>query len=289
MYQNVQTRPFSLAQFKKISYLCIAIRKNNNNIQFIYSLTPLNTLTTLMSNTNKGTLKYKKYQFTNNGGENNGKTLWYARAIQDRTLEFEELVNHVSNHNSPYSRGVIQGVLTDTLDCLKELLLDGKSVRLADLGLLSVGISSKGAPTREAWNTSYITGVKLVVRNTKSWSNAELRKECRLSEISGYTEASPSDNPSGDGNDDNPGGSGTTDPSTRYFTLTTLASPAAGGTVTGGGSYAEGKSVRLTAEAADGYRFTGWSDGEKSSVRTVDVTADKTYTARFEETGETGI
>ena len=33
MYQNVQIRPFSLAQFKKISYLCTATGKNSNNIQ----------------------------------------------------------------------------------------------------------------------------------------------------------------------------------------------------------------------------------------------------------------
>ena len=73
------------------------------------------------------------------------------------------------------------------LACLKELVLDGKSVRLGDLGLFSVGISSKGAETAEAWTTSLITGVHLNVRNTKTWSNAELRKSARLTELTVYT------------------------------------------------------------------------------------------------------
>lgn len=243
-----------------------------------------------MSTVSKGTLKYKKYQYTNIGGENDGKTLWYARAIQDRTLSFEDLVLHVSNHNCPYSRGAIQGVLTDTLDCLKELLLDGKSVRLGDLGLLSVNISSKGAPTREAWNTNLITGVHLVVRNTKAWSNSELRKECRLSEITGYVSASADDNPSDGGSDnDNPSDGGSSSPSARYYTLTTVASPTKGGTVSGGGSYAEGKTVTLRASAAEGYRFKQWNDGVTSASREVKAEADRTYTATFEEYVETGI
>ena len=73
------------------------------------------------------------------------------------------------------------------LSCLKELVLDGKSVRLGDLGLFSVGISSKGADTADAWDTSLITGVHLNVRNTKNWSNAELRKCTRATELAVYT------------------------------------------------------------------------------------------------------
>ena len=78
-------------------------------------------------------------------------------------------------------------MLIDTLACLKELVLDGKSVRFGDLGLFSVGISSKGAETAEAWNTGLITGVHLNVRNTKTWSNAELRKSTRVAELNVYT------------------------------------------------------------------------------------------------------
>ncbi|MQN64848.1 DNA-binding protein, partial [Prevotella copri] len=87
----------------------------------------------------KGTLKYRKVQRTPQTGENAGKKKWYAAAVTDREVDFEGFVSHISDHGSPYSRGTIHGVLMDALDHLQELILDGKSVRLSDLGLFSIG------------------------------------------------------------------------------------------------------------------------------------------------------
>lgn len=135
----------------------------------------------------KGILKYRLYQRENKENpEEDAK--WYARSAPDRTMDFEDLVSHMSEHNSPYSRGVIHGVLTDMLDCVKELVLDGKNVRLGDLGLFSVGITSKGALTSDKWSVaSHVKGVHLVVRNTKTWSNTELRNSCTLQEMKEYS------------------------------------------------------------------------------------------------------
>ena len=136
---------------------------------------------------NKGVLKYRKYQRINSH-DPEAAPMWYAKAAPDRTVEFEGLVTHMSEHNSPYSRGVINGVLTDMLDCVKELVLDGKNVRLGDLGLFSVGITSKGALTSDKWSVaSHVKGVHLVVRNTKKWSNTELRNSCTLQEMKEYS------------------------------------------------------------------------------------------------------
>ena len=71
----------------------------------------------------------------------------------------------------------------DTLDCLQELILDGKSVRFADLGLFSIGMTSRGEDNAEKVNASSITGVHLIVRNTKNWSNTELRKMCKITAL----------------------------------------------------------------------------------------------------------
>ena len=89
----------------------------------------------------KGTLKYRKVQRTPQTGENAGKKKWYATSVTDREVDFEGFVSHISDHGSPYSRGTIHGVLMDALDHLQELILDGKSVRLSDLGLFSIGIA----------------------------------------------------------------------------------------------------------------------------------------------------
>lgn len=134
-----------------------------------------------------GILKYKKYQKKDNNNPNS-EPLWYARAVQDRTVDFDGLVTHMSEHNSPYSRGVIHGVLTDMLDCVKELVLDGKNVRLGDLGLFSINLKTKGAVAAEDWKVaSHLKGVRLNVRNTKMWSNTELRNSCTLQELSKYS------------------------------------------------------------------------------------------------------
>lgn len=91
----------------------------------------------------KGTLKYRKVTRTPQSGPNKNKQMYYATAVTDREMNFEEFVTHISEHNSPYSRGTVHGVLMDTLDCLQELILDGKSVRLSDLGLFSIGMTSR--------------------------------------------------------------------------------------------------------------------------------------------------
>ena len=128
----------------------------------------------------KGTLKYRKVERTPQVGKDAGKKKFYATAVQDRTLEFEDFVTHIAEHNSPYSRGTVHGVLMDTLDCLQELILDGKSVRFSDLGLFSLGMSSRGEESAAKVTAQSIEGVHLILRNTKGWSNAELKKKCRI-------------------------------------------------------------------------------------------------------------
>ena len=154
-----------------------------------------------------GTLKYRLMQMKNPQTPD-GPKKWYARAVQDRTVEFEDFVTHMAEHNSPYSRGVIHGVLIDMLACLQELVLDGKSVRLGELGLFSLGISGQGADSREEWTTALVDDVHLNVRNTRTWSNAELRKRCRLSELNTYADASDTGSSGGTEEPDEEGGGG---------------------------------------------------------------------------------
>ena len=173
-----------------------------------------------------GTSKYRKVSRTPQSGENAGKKLWYATAVSDREMNFEDFVTHISEHNSPYSRGTIHGVLMDTLDCLKELILDGKSVRFSDLGLFSIGMTSRGEETREKVTAASVQGVHLIVRNTKNWSNAELKK---LTKIVAYDEYVAGE---GGGTAGNPGGGSGTGDTTQGGG----GSQEGGGTQEGGGS-----------------------------------------------------
>jgi uncharacterized repeat protein (TIGR02543 family) len=73
---------------------------------------------------------------------------------------------------------------------------------------------------------------------------------------------------------------------TTTYSLTTSAAPAAGGSISrspNAGSYNAGTIVTLTATAASGYSFTGWSgDATDNSVSiTVNMNGNKTVTANF--------
>ena len=150
----------------------------------------------------QGTSKYRKIMRTPQTGENAGKKLWYATAVSDREMSFEDFVTHISEHNSPYSRGTIHGVLMDTLDCLKHLILDGKSVRFSDLGLFSIGMTSRGEVSKEKVTAASVQGVHLIVRNTKTWSNAELKKLTKIVAYDDYTSGAED----GGGTENTPGG-----------------------------------------------------------------------------------
>ena len=152
----------------------------------------------------QGTSKYRKIMRTPQTGENAGKKLWYATAVSDREMSFEDFVTHISEHNSPYSRGTIHGVLMDTLDCLKHLILDGKSVRFSDLGLFSIGMTSRGEVSKEKVTAASVQGVHLIVRNTKTWSNAELKKLTKIVAYDEYTSGAD-----GGGTENTPGAGGT--------------------------------------------------------------------------------
>ena len=68
------------------------------------------------------------------------------------------------------------------------------------------------------------------------------------------------------------------------YTVTTIASPAGKGSITGGGLYNEGTNVTLTATAHTGYTFVRWEDDDTAeATRTITVTGDITYTAIFDK------
>lgn len=66
-----------------------------------------------------------------------------------------------------------------------------------------------------------------------------------------------------------------------YYTITTAASPAEAGTVTGGDTYPEGATATLAVSANTGWQFVQWTDGNADNPRTITVTGDATYTAQF--------
>ncbi len=189
----------------------------------------------------QGNIKYRKIKRTPQTGENAGKELWYATVVTDREMNFEEFVDHISSHNSPYSRGTVHGVMMDMLDCLKELILDGKSVRLGDLGLFSIGMSSRGEVSRDKVTSASVDGIHLLVKNTKNWSNSELKKLCKITayDARGGEEDGSGTTPGGGsdgGGSGNTQGSGTTGGTGSEGSGGTGSEGSGGNTSQGGGT-----------------------------------------------------
>ncbi|MCR4811960.1 MAG: leucine-rich repeat protein, partial [Bacteroidales bacterium] len=71
----------------------------------------------------------------------------------------------------------------------------------------------------------------------------------------------------------------------QQFTITVLSDNTSMGTVTGGGTFAEGTTATISANPLSGYTFTQWSDGSTQAQRTITVTGNATYTAYFTASG----
>lgn len=75
---------------------------------------------------------------------------YYARPAVTATISIDQLAEHMSSHNTPFSAGAVRGILTDMVKCVKELVLSGYSVKIDDLAIFSIGIRpKKGADTKE--------------------------------------------------------------------------------------------------------------------------------------------
>ena len=57
----------------------------------------------------------------------------------------KDLCKHISDHNGLFPRAVVEGVLIQLGTCIREILLQGYSIVLGELGTLTPSITSKGA------------------------------------------------------------------------------------------------------------------------------------------------
>ncbi len=88
----------------------------------------------------------------------------YAFAIAQYTdvMTIEKFARHISSHGSVYSRADISAILYLAVDCMREQLLEGKKIRLGDLGDFSILLESKGAETADKFTSQNITGVNVL-------------------------------------------------------------------------------------------------------------------------------
>jgi predicted histone-like DNA-binding protein len=141
---------------------------------------------------------------------------WFAKNVVEETIDLDGLAEHMSHHHSPYSKGVIKGLLTDMIGCIKELLLEGKNVKIDDLAIFSLGIKNKEMAVKEDDFTvsKNIGGVKLKARATGDLMSKSLNLEATLKKatfVNGKLTTEPSNgggNTGGGGSSSTPSGGG---------------------------------------------------------------------------------
>lgn len=85
----------------------------------------------------------------------------YGTAQVDEVLDFDTFCQHIAEHNSPFSKGSIKGILTDAVACLREQMLAGNKVCLGDLGRFHVELATIGAKNTEDFTVNNIKDVNI--------------------------------------------------------------------------------------------------------------------------------
>lgn len=239
----------------------------------------------------------------------------YAIAQYADVMTIEKFAKHIATHGCVYSRADISAILYLAVDCMREQLLEGKKIRLGDLGDFSVSLQSKGAATAEKFTAQNITGVTVNWDCGSEFKNlihdAEFNLVASRSAQAAVIKAIKAGEsvvdltkPEGDGGNDNPdGGNGGGNPSngsnpsnpsggntSRQYTLNVSSADTSKGTVdtSVNKSYSEGSRVNVTATPTSGYQFDKWSDGNTSATRTVVMNANTTLVASFKEQTQGG-
>jgi hypothetical protein len=199
---------------------------------------------------------------------------WFAFPVIEETIDLDALAEHMSNHNTPYSKGAIKGMLTDMVSCIKELLLEGKNVKIADLAIFSLGIKNNGGAVSEDVFTvsKHIKGVKLRARATGELIAKSLNLEATLKKASATSKTSGNGGSNGGGNNggsDNQGGTGSITGGSSSGGSSTGGSNTGGNSGSGSGSSTSG-SQGSDSGTPGNYRLVIYKYGSGTSTVTDD-------------------
>ncbi len=102
----------------------------------------------------------------------------YANLQQTGIINTDELAEHITEHNSVFSKGTIVGILAELSVCMRELVLQGYKVILGTIGTFAPSITSEGAPTKDAFTASNIKSMTVKYNAGKSFDN--LRRDAEF-------------------------------------------------------------------------------------------------------------
>lgn len=179
----------------------------------------------------------------------NAYGLYYAYPVVNETYDLDKLAEHMSSHNTPFSKGAIKGMLTDAVNCIRELNLQGIAVKINDLAIFSLGIKNKmGAKSIGEWSAAKnIAGVKSRARATGNLISASLNLDATIKRVDKgviVVDGSGTNGGGTDGGGSNSGGSNPSGGSSTGDNTSGGTGKGDSGTTGGGGS--DGDSADVT-------------------------------------------
>ena len=135
------------------------------------------------------------YKNTDSTSAQYGKA--YARVDYKEQFDVNKLAKHMAEHNTPFSEGTIRGILTDMVKCIRELTLNGNTVKIENLAIFKASVKSNacsrygvmratiGAKTVRVGGQTVETGnavksLKLLAQATGEYTAGELNKDAVL-------------------------------------------------------------------------------------------------------------
>ena len=154
---------------------------------------------------------------------------WYGRVATTKTMTYQELCKHMSEHNSIYGEDVCLGVANKLQNCMLEQLLEGKKVQFGELGVFYLSVKSTGTDEEKDFNLGInINGLFLCFQPSRTdvnnLSSKMLKKKATFLNVKDMVESKTkpsSTTPSTDGDASTP----STDPSTNGGTSTPSTDP----------------------------------------------------------------
>jgi len=99
------------------------------------------------------------------------ETKAYGTSQVREVLDLDQFCQHIADHNCPFSKGTIKGVLEDAVSCLREQMLAGNKVNLGALGGFYVELATEGAKTTDEFTAANIKEVNVIWCPGKNFKN----------------------------------------------------------------------------------------------------------------------
>ncbi|MBR4564537.1 MAG: hypothetical protein IKO26_08815 [Paludibacteraceae bacterium] len=84
------------------------------------------------------------YVSQNNNTTSRAYGNWYARVAYKQTLGIDDMAKHMAEHNTPFSKGTIAGILKDFVSCTREQCLNGNTVMIDNLAIFKCSVVANG-------------------------------------------------------------------------------------------------------------------------------------------------